>query len=126
MTLGGADAMRAKLKRLADKFPNTVARGLYQETEVEVREVKMRTPVDTGTLRGTIRQVGPFINGRMIYTMIAAGGPSAPYALYVHENLEAHHPVGQAKYIESVILESRPYLAARVAKRIELNRVLSE
>lgn len=27
-------------------------------------------------------------------------GYSAPYALYVHENLEAHHDNGQAKYLE--------------------------
>jgi hypothetical protein len=25
---------------------------------------------------------------------------SAPYAIYVHENLEAHHPIGQAKFLE--------------------------
>jgi hypothetical protein len=125
MSMSGAEKMRAKLKRLAEKFPDEVARALYQETEVEVKEVKMRTPVDTGTLRGTVHQVGPFRNGRMIYSLIAAGGPAAPYAIYVHENLEAHHPVGQAKFIESVIMESRPYLAARVAKRIELNRALS-
>lgn len=27
-------------------------------------------------------------------------GYTAAYAVYVHENLEAHHPVGQAKYLE--------------------------
>lgn len=27
-------------------------------------------------------------------------GYTAAYALYVHENLTAHHPVGQAKYLE--------------------------
>jgi hypothetical protein len=121
----GVEAMRAKLKRLAEKFPDEVARALYQETEVEVKEVKMRTPVDRGTLRASVHQVGPRREGRMIYTLIAAGGPAAPYAIYVHEDLDAIHKVGQAKYIESVIMESRPYLAARVAKRIELNRALS-
>lgn len=123
--LSGAAEMKAKLKRLSERFPDEVARVLYQETEIEVKEVKMRTPVDTGTLRGTVHQVGPTRNGRMIFTLIAAGGPAAPYAIYVHENLEAHHKVGQAKFIESVIMESRPYLAARVAKRIEFNRALS-
>lgn len=117
--------MRAKLARLAQKFPDEVVRGLYVETEVEVKEVKMRTPVDRGTLRGTVHQVGPFREGRMIYTLIAAGGPSAPYAIYVHENLEVIHKVGQAKFIESVIMESRPYLAARIAKRIEMSRAIS-
>lgn len=27
-------------------------------------------------------------------------GYTAAYAIYVHENLEAHHPVGQAKFLE--------------------------
>lgn len=117
--------MRAKIKRLAEKFPDVVALALRQETEVEATEVKKRTPVETGNLRASIHVVGPTREGRRIYTLIAAGGPAAPYALYVHENLEAFHPVGQAKYIESVIMESRAYLGARVAKRIELNRALA-
>lgn len=29
-----------------------------------------------------------------------AVGFTAAYAMYVHENLEAHHPVGQAKFLE--------------------------
>lgn len=58
----------------------------------------------------------------MVWTNIVAGGPSAPYAIYVHEDLEAFHKVGQAKYIESVLMESRPFMAARVAKRIDLNK----
>lgn len=125
MNMSGAAQMRAKLARLAAKFPDEVARALYIETEIEVKEVKMRTPVDTGVLRGTVHQVGPRREGRKIFTLIAAGGPAATYAIYVHEDLEAIHKVGAAKYIESVILESRPYLAARIARRIELNRVIS-
>lgn len=27
-------------------------------------------------------------------------GYSAPYAIFVHENLTAHHPIGQAKFLE--------------------------
>jgi hypothetical protein len=117
--------MQAKLKRLQERFPDMVTAALFQETEVEVKEVKRRTPVDTGTLRNTVRQVGPRKEGRKIITFIAAGGPAAPYAIYVHEDLDVFHKVGQAKFIESVIMESRPYLAARVARRIELNRAIS-
>lgn len=117
--------MRERLKRLAQRFPDEVGRGLYIETEVEATEVKKRTPVDKGPLRASIHQIGPFREGRRIYTMIVVGGTSAPYAIYVHEDLEAFHPVGQAKFLESVILESRPHMGARVAKRIELNRALS-
>lgn len=123
--LSGAAQMRKRLERLSKKIPDEIGRALYLETEIETTEAKRRTPVDTGALRSSIRTIGPVREGRRIYTLIAAGGSSIPYALEVHENLEAFHKVGQAKYIESVILESRAYMARRVAARIELNRALS-
>jgi hypothetical protein len=115
--------MRRKLQRYADKFPDEVGRALYIETEIESKEVKRRTPVDKGTLRASVHVVGPNREGRSIYTLIVAGGPAAPYAFWVHENLTAFHKVGQAKYIESVVMESRPFMGRRVAARIEMNRL---
>jgi hypothetical protein len=105
-----------------------IGRALYQETSVELKEVKRRTPVDKGALRASEHVEGPLRTGpndSIIYALIVAGGPAAPYAIYVHEDLEAIHPVGQAKYIESVLLESRPFMAARIAKRIDLNRAIA-
>lgn len=122
-SMSGGDAMRQRLARIRTQFPNAVAEALFQEAQIELTEVKRRTPVDKGTLRASEHIIGPIIRGKSIYVLIAAGGPAAPYAIYVHENLDAFHKVGQAKYIESVILESRPYMAARVAKRMQLNHV---
>src|SRR5690348_14488142 len=110
--LNGAAAMRQRLLKFAQKFPDEVIRALYVETEIEVTEVKRRTPVDKGALRASVHQVGPTRVWRKISTQIVAGGPSAPYAIFVHENPDAIHPVGQWKFLESVILESRQYLAA--------------
>lgn len=120
--LNGAKAVREKLKRFKQNFPKEVARALYQETELEAKEVRRRTPVEHGPLRASVTVFGPYIIGpehrRQIFTRITVGGPSAPYAIYVHEDLEAFHDDGQAKFLESVILESRPYMAQRVAKRL--------
>lgn len=116
--------MKAKLHRLRQKLPDEVGRALYVETQIEATEVKRRTPVDRGPLRASIMVVGPTREGRRVYTMIVAGGPAAPYAIYVHEDLDAHHTVGQAKFIESVLFESRAHMGARVARRIELSRAL--
>ena len=110
------------LRKLRIKAPSEIARALYQETQVEATESKRRTPVLTGTLRATTFVIGPFQEGRRIYTKIVVGGPSAPYAVYVHEDTEAFHKVGQAKFLESTLLESRPYMGLRVAKRIDLNK----
>lgn len=54
---------------------------------------------------------------------ITFGGEAEDYALIVHEDLEAHHATGQAKYLESVINESTPYMAERIGKRIQLNQI---
>lgn len=122
--LTGGKAMRAKLQRVREKFKDRVVAALSIETEVEVTEVKRRTPVDKGPLRASVHQEGPERVGRIVTTRIVAGGPAAPYAIYVHEDMTAIHPVGQAKFIESVILESRAYMGARVARRIELTDAL--
>ena len=45
------------------------------------------------------------------------------YAIWVHERLDVLHPIGQAKFLESTLLESIPYLAERIAKRIALNKL---
>ena len=92
---------------------------------VELTECKKRTPVDTGALRASEHVEGPTREGRKVSVAIVAGGPAAPYALTVHEDLEANHPRGgQAKYIESTLNESAPYIGERVAKRIEINKAL--
>lgn len=121
-SLKGAAEVRRRLERFKKNLPEEVGAALYKETEIEAKEVKRRTPVDRGNLRASVHVKGPFIyrSGKnvRIFTRIAVGGPSAPYAIYVHEDLDAFHKVGQAKFLESVVLESRPYMAARVAKRL--------
>lgn len=93
---------------------------------MDATEVKRRTPVDNGTLRGTVHVEGPEIGDGMVSTSVVAGGPSAPYAVIVHEDLTAQHKVGQAKFIESVIMESKATIGERVAKRVDLNRAAQE
>ena len=119
-SLKNGDAVRARIAKWKKKIPDALGAALYKETQIEATEAKKRTPVDRGPLRASVHAEGPFRRGTMIWTQIVAGGPAAPYAVYVHEDLEAFHKVGQAKFIESVIMESRPYMAARVAKRMQL------
>ena len=116
----------AALRQVAQKFPNRVAAAIYQEAQIEVTEMKRRCPVDItedaphpGNLRASIHAEKPERSGNNIHVTIATGA-QAPYAVYVHENLDAFHPIGEAKFIESVLNESRSSMAARVAKRINL------
>jgi hypothetical protein len=130
--LQGVAAMKAKIRRAGQGMVAAVETALYQETEVEATEVKRRTPVwnparpvpfghAPGTLRSTVHVQGPFRDGRQVYTLVVCGGSLAPYAVYVHEDLEAYHATGQSKFLESVLLESRGYMAQRVQKRMRAN-----
>lgn len=112
------------LKNIARNAPGDLAQALFAEAQIERTESMKRTPVEFGPLRASHEVTEPKINGRDISVSIVVGGPSAPYALYVHENLEAHHPIGQAKFLESTILESRPHLTARIARRIDMKRMM--
>lgn len=124
----GAGNMVATLRHMADKFPDRVKAALYQEAQIEATEMKRRTPVDVtenaphpGNLRNSIHVEEPERHGRSISVTIATGA-QAPYDIYVHENPDAIHPVGQWKFMESVLNESRSHMAERLARRVHLNK----
>ena len=103
--LKGANQMIQTLKRFAEKYPDQVAEALYQEAQIEATEMKKRTPVDTtanaphpGNLRNSIHVNNPERRGRTISVEIATGA-QAPYAIFVHENPDAFHPIGQWKFM---------------------------
>jgi hypothetical protein len=121
--LKGDEKLLENLLNLAARVPQEVKRALFEEALIETKEAMQRTPVDTGALRASYVTHKPEINGNDISARISVGGPTAPYALQVHEDLEAYHPVGQAKYLESTLLESAPHMAERLSKRIDLNRL---
>lgn len=120
-----ADAMMGLIRRVAQKFPDKVAVALYQEAQIEMTESKRRCPVDTtphaphpGQLRASGKVHPPERRGKNITVTMSY---DTYYAVYVHEILDNFHPVGQAKYLESVLNESAPYMSARIARRINLN-----
>jgi hypothetical protein len=115
------------LKQIAKKFPDDVANALYAEAQIEVTEMKRRCPVDItedaphpGNLRASIHVERPERDGRTISVTVATGA-QAPYAIYVHENPDAIHPVGEWKFMEGPIRESAPYMAQRIAARLKVD-----
>lgn len=120
----GADAVMARLKKIRAFAPDEFQRAQVQETEIEVKACKRETPVLTGALRGSIKQGEVVRKGRSVITSVEAGGPAAPYARIVHEDLEAFHANGEAKFIERPLAESAPHMLDRIAARIDLNKAL--
>jgi len=128
----GVAAMNDKIRSFTRQFPAIVRPAMREEAEVEATESKKRAPVYSGptgpnypipgVLRASIHVEGPFQRGSMIYADIVAGGAAGAYALSQHEELDWFHKIGEAKYIESVIMESRAFMAARLAANIR-NRI---
>lgn len=126
----GTAKARAQIEEYAKRFPKAVGIALYREAQVEMTESKRRCPVDVtppmphpGLLRSTGKVHPPVQEGNMISVTLSYG---TDYALPVHEILENLHPVGQAKFLESVLKESEPHMAQRVANRLSemMNREL--
>jgi hypothetical protein len=118
--LSGKVEMQGRFRNVTTNYGDRVGRAAYAEMGIEEAEVIKRTPKLSGDLRGTIHRIGPRQEGKTISVLIVAGGPDAPYAWIVHEDLEAIHKIGQAKYLESVIMESRSFIGARVARRLNI------
>ena len=68
------------------------------------------------------------IQGSAIVSHGGFGGPAAPYAVFVHEDLSARHATGAAKFYESALLEAIPTLEGRLgeALSVELQRVVAK
>jgi hypothetical protein len=134
----GSKEIAKTLRQLATKFPDRVLAALYLEAQIEMTESKRRCPVSPtksqmkamgrswskNTRPGTLRASGyvaqPERNGRTLSVEIGYGGAAADYAIPQHERLDYQHTTGQAKYLESVLNESRPSMAQRIGARVQL------
>jgi hypothetical protein len=90
-----------KLMAMTASTPAVLLQTLVSEAETIMTASKEQyVPVDTGALRasGFVEPPIPTAMGASI--TLGFGGPSAPYAVIVHEDLTKRHRVGQAKYLE--------------------------
>jgi len=118
-----ASKMLRGLRRAMVVAPQQFADALVEEGLIEVAECQAVTPVDTGNLRDGIHLEGPMQEGNRIYVLVATDPAQDDYALIVHEDLDAFHAVGGPKYIENPLRESAPYLADRVARRLNMAKM---
>ena len=111
--------MTRRLLAIARERPEIAVAAARAEWELTSTKSQDRTPVETGDLRRSHR-VDAKREGTDIVATITVGGPAASYAVFVHENLQATHPVGQAKFLESAVTEDKAGLISRLAKRMGL------
>lgn len=123
--------IEASLRQYGEqKVAAALGKQLYREgVGIEMASVGL-VPVDTGALRGSHYTSPPVRDGDVIRVEIGYGGPAAKinpktgestdgYALKVHEDLEAFHKVGSAKYLEMPFNQARAGMSARVAANMK-------
>lgn len=74
-------------------------------------EAVQRTPVETGTLRGSAKA--------SVSDKEAIVSYNTPYAARQHEEVGWHHNDGQAKYLESAFLDNKQKIQQAIAKEIK-------
>jgi hypothetical protein len=119
----GLDETIRNFRTMASGVVPVLAAALNQEHEVIMTKAKERTPVLTGALRASGHVVPPVILTRTIKSIGAFGGTAAPYAVAVHEDLNAFHHVGRAKFYESAVREQRAQV--RTAAKDAVHRYIA-
>lgn len=114
----GVERLRRQLRTRREVLAPAVAAALFVEGETVMAEAKTETPVDTGNLRGSGTVRPPTIEGDRVSVELGFGGPAAPYAPIVHEDLAAAHPVGKAKFLEDPVDRARRGFGRRLAERV--------
>lgn len=118
--------LRAFFKRLGPLANHAAGAALYREAwRIMTRSKEEFVPVDLSALKST-GDVGlpESAHGRVTVTL-GYGGPAKTqtrdgksvvgYAVVVHEDLQARHPVGGPKYLERPALEAAGGMGERLA-----------
>lgn len=97
MKVRGDGAIQGALTRVKRAKNEQMRVAMLKAALFVQRESQKLCPVDTSTLvnsamSGVEREGNHVWKGTVSY--------NTHYAVYVHEDLNAHHPIGQAKYLE--------------------------
>ncbi len=116
----GMDTITAFIHNVSPRVTQYLYDELVEVGDEAFAESQMQVPVRTGALKGSGHITDPIMEPGNIALQIGYGGPAAGYALFVHENLAAHHsPPTKAKYLEDPVNAAIQSLPSRMAGRLE-------
>lgn len=128
--LSGLGNVVEHLQACVDNMEHGSAKGLAKALIFVARESQERAPVDVGDLRGSVRveldgkayaegEKGGGVNVLGTVPETAEKGSVSYNELYAaqqHEQINYNHPRGgQAKYLESVLVEQSDYILQAIA-----------
>lgn len=104
------------------KVGGNIVTGLQRALRMEAEEIllaaKMLTPVDRGWLQASGKVQGPWKALGVFEVAITFGDSATPYALIVHENLQARHASPtQAKFLETPAKRAEKGFGPRLLSR---------
>ena len=112
--LQGFVELTNRLNRSASQISDTVQNALLDcGNDLQQKAVDI-TPVDTGALRASA-----FTEAESGSNPSVIVGYTEEYAIFVHENLEAHHNNGQAKFLEQPLRENADRYAEHVKNKVQ-------
>lgn len=122
--LTGHSFMISKLLRIEKKFIGETTAAADAEMAIEMNESANKAPYLTGALRDSKRQIPASWSDRKLTAGFTFGNDVVDYAAAVHEDLEAIHTTGEAKFAESTLRESSRHMARRIGVRIRLSGIV--
>lgn len=109
-----------KLNKIQQRMMGTVLeKHLFQEGEGIMAQSKEMVPVNVGTLRSSGHVQLPKRTVNQVSVTMGYGGPAAGYAVKVHEDMQAFHKVGGAKYLSLPFNQAIRGFAKRLAVRLK-------
>lgn len=135
--VSGVPDVKATLRRLGDRADDEFGNAMWRRGVKLMTKIKagQYVPVDLGMLRKSGHVTKPEKRRGVIVVEVGFGGPAGSgnhggdtneetvgYAVYVHEDLQAHHEVGQAKYLTEPAMEAMPKWPREIAA--DLDRAL--
>lgn len=126
---GSGRSLTRTLMDYGAKAEKSLGKHLYREGLGILASSQGLVPVDTNALRSSGYVTEPVRDINMLSVFIGYGGPAAKinvktgqstdgYAILVHENLEAFHKVGTAKFLEMPFDQAKTGMASRLAAGI--------
>lgn len=116
-SVDGFQEVSARISAEIDEMGGATMAGLLEGGLKVQAKSQDRVPVDTGNLKGSA------------YTRKERGGATAvevgygaAYALGVHEDMEARHETGQAKYLESALYDSETEILESVERHAQVDQ----
>lgn len=113
----GLDQVIANLNSEIGNIEGATVGGLLAAGLIIQAEAQGMTPVDTGNLKDSA-----FTRKAPENEFAVEIGFSAAYAIYVHEDLDAYHEVGQAKFLEVAVENKQQEALQVIAQHVKVKK----